>query len=363
MTGSLGRCLPKFLVLLLALNWIIVTHAEARITEQECTTKNFADRFGAKRKQGKSNFCYSFSAADLYSEALGVSTTTPISALYCGTQYISMTPAEAERANTFIQYDQSSTTLLENINHRSNVMNGKSLSDRAGPLGGHTDLLLAHLLSKTKLCSEADVPSENNKDDYFMNSMEDLAGEKEAIRFLKEKQKAFKDPRKVAQACPLNVLYQEGETFDALQAKVGDYVADQLKKNVEAKCTLEPNAKNLSVHMRAFKDDRPEFSESASYMMSVLDQDRPFVLHFNACITKDMDGCKKEYKEHAVVVMGRMWSPDKKGGRCLLQMRDSASQNCEASRSSVKCDKKTGIWQADFDEITKQNNDVIWIKK
>src|SRR3954452_23379000 len=64
------------------------------VTEEQCTTKDFSERFGPIRDQGNSAFCYAFASADVIGEALELHSKQQLSGMYFCTQFMSLTPSE-----------------------------------------------------------------------------------------------------------------------------------------------------------------------------------------------------------------------------------------------------------------------------
>lgn len=81
-----------------------------KLTEAQCGTLDYSSRFVPPKDQGNAGFCYSFTASDLISEAVGLQPPTTASALYAASQFIALSPTEVDAANRAIVFEHPPST-------------------------------------------------------------------------------------------------------------------------------------------------------------------------------------------------------------------------------------------------------------
>ncbi|WP_413582349.1 hypothetical protein [Bdellovibrio sp. HCB288] len=364
---------------ILALSPLIFSSmALGKVTEAQCSTKDFSGRFVPPKDQGNAGFCYSFAASDLVAEAAGVKPPDTVSALYAGSQYISMSPDEVKKANEAISFDTpkqasqpqmgsmgggfggggfATSVSLSDPNYRIHDPKGKPLLKREG---GQTDLIAAHLINQGRACLEKEIPSEilgKNPSDpeqqgFFSMQLGSRAGGDEMNK-VRENKKLYYDLQNTCmREPPLKGLDQLRPYKEAVQ----DWAADHLRKNVTEACKSPVKLKGLEVHSRSFtaKEQNPE---SAAYIMSVLDQDRPFALHYNVTLMRKWPEGAPSW--HSSIVTGRRWNITK--GTCEIEIKNSWGDSCAEALEPGICDK--GRWYLDIEKLANDRSEVIWIQK
>lgn len=365
----------KFLGALLVL--AVNLSAYADISESECSTKDFSERFGPVKDQGHSNFCYSFAASDLLAEGMGVSPAQQISALQVASQYVSMSQEEVAAANDAIAFETPQMVLgyggmgggvggsgggapPVSKNPFINVHDprGKPFLKREG---GETDLILAHMLLQPKVCLESEAPSQlpgisysdPRQQGYFSVELGTRAGGPDIQAFMNHRS----NPDAVGECTHYDPALDAitGTTEDVKYA-IQEYAANRVRREITPLCSVPMNQK-LKVHTRSFLWGTPDTERVKQYAMEVLNKDRPFALHYNACaLTTCTEG---QYNYHSSTVVGRSWNRER--GQCQLKIRNSWGTSCENKRPNVDCDN--GIWTVDLNEVTQGNTEIIWIDK
>lgn len=347
--------------------------ASAKITEAECSFKDYSDRFVPPKNQGNAGFCYSFAASDLLSEAASLKPPDTVSAFHAASQYISMSQDEVKSANAAISFDNppvpanipmgsmtggGNAALPEiNSNYRFHDPSGKPLLKREG---GQTDLIAASLIEKGHVCLEKDVPSEllgrNFKDseqqNFFSMQMGTLGGGPNIEKFVENKPLYNKLLNSCVLKPPLDGLNQMLPLKEAIQ----DWAAQKLRTQTENLCKHPISTKGLTVHSRSFTTQEKN-PNSIKYMMSVLDNGRPFALHYDLSIMMNWPSNVSGW--HSSIVTGRRWNKEKQ--TCELAIKNSWGENCDNERDPGTC--KAGRWWFDTEKLAESKSEVIWIDK
>ncbi|HEX7675842.1 MAG TPA: hypothetical protein VF412_16815 [Bdellovibrio sp.] len=344
--------------------------ASAKITEAECSFKDYSDRFVPPKDQGNAGFCYSFAASDLLSEAASVKPPDTVSAFHVASQYISMSQDEVKSANAAISFDNpaipaniSMGAMMGNAlpgistNYRFHDPSGKPLLKREG---GQTDLIAAHLIENGHVCLEREVPSEligrNYKDseqqNFFSIQMGTLGGGHDVEKFFGDKPLYNKLQNSCVANPPLDGLNQMVPLKEAIQ----DWAAQKLRTQSENLCKHPVSTKGLTVHSRSFTSQEKN-PNAIKYMMSVLDNDRPFALHYDLSIMMKWPPNISGW--HSSIVTGRRWNKEKQ--TCELAIKNSWGENCDSEKEPGTCEK--GRWWLDTDKLADSKSEVIWIDK
>ncbi|MFS4460588.1 hypothetical protein [Bdellovibrio sp. HCB2-146] len=355
----------RWIALFLLLNFVS-SFGYSKVTEDECSTKDYSSRFVPPKDQGNVGFCYSFAASDLVAEAAGVKPPDTVSAFQTAAQYVSMSPEEVQRANEAIVFENpvaipmggmvagpsmSGSTI--NPNFRNHNPTGQPLLKREG---GQTDLIAAHLISQSRACLEKDVPSELMEKGYkdpaqqkfFALQMGKLAGGEQVQKFVKTD--IYK---KMQTSCVSDPFLENLDQTRPLKEAIQDWAAEKLRQQTDKMCVNPVWTKGLKVHTRAFDGG----SGAVKYMMSVLEKDRPFALHYN--VSNLVQWPKNAQSWHASIVTGRRWNKSKQV--CEVVIKNSWGENCENALDPKSCDK--GTWYLDIETFAKEKSEVIWIDK
>ncbi|RYZ86409.1 MAG: hypothetical protein EOP04_13955 [Proteobacteria bacterium] len=293
------------------------------------------------------------------------------SAFHVASQYVSMTPAEVDAANKAIAYETPATEVLStggmagggnkaftaNPSYRQHSPSGRPLLSREG---GQTDLIASHMIALGHICLEKEVPSElighNYKDseqqNFFTMQMGSLAGGNEIESFYSDKKRVSK----FQNSCVANPPFKGLNQMMPLKEGIQDWAAETLRQQSEKLCKMPISTKGLKVHSRSFKtsDRNPE---SLSYMMSVLNNDRPFALHYDVSLMAKFPSDVSGW--HASVVTGRRWNKEKNS--CEIAIKNSWGEDCETAKEKWSCVK--GNWWIDSELLANSKTEVIWIEK
>lgn len=385
------HCRSTWLVVCLGM-LVLPLASEGGVLEKDCGNKDYSDRFVPPRDQGNAGFCYSFAASDLLAEAIDLSPPNTISAFHLASHYVSMSPNEVESANRRISFEIARPpSIPSQMSAGANGKGGMSgIGDPSGfgsshsflwrthnpsgkPLllreGGQTDLIAAHMLNQGKLCLERDVPSQmmlrSEKDkeqqNFFAMQMAKMAGGDEWAR---GKQK--KDEVSLAACLDQELLgLRVKKDVQRLHSAIQNWAAVRLRREADEKCKHPIDLKErLVIHSKRYnfggmmmpqRDD--ETSESD--IKRLLDNGRPFALHYNPCILTHCTSEEVAKSWHGSMVVGRRWNTAK--NRCELKIKNSWGASCAGALPSVEC--QNGYWWVDQQEVVSRPHEIIWIGK
>ena len=369
----------------------------AKITEAQCGTLDFSSRFVPPKDQGNAGFCYSFTASDLISEAVGLQPPTTASAFYAASQYIALSPTEVDAANSAIVFEHppsvpSTQSAGQNSFgylaggmgamagfpanpqiafdfHTYNVY-GKPLLAREG---GSTDLLIAHLLNNKKICTESEIPSQlmlrrstnPEQQNFFAIRLGELGGGEELNKAFPNRHARKPAVTSVDGIClPEDLVTRSRNQIGKINSHIQDWAAMKLRHEAEKRCQHPVNTDGVQVHMESFRRGGLTSitpSAPADRMMELLQNGRPFGLHYDVCLIAK---CDADYQAqgkgwHASVVVGRQWNPDTKS--CQLKIKNSWGEGCTFAKNPKLC--KDGYYYLDADTFASSDSQVIWINK
>lgn len=91
--------------------------------------------------------------------------------------------------------------------------------------------------------------------------------------------------------------------------------------------------------------------------MSVLDNGRPFALHYDVSLMAKWPPNVSGW--HSSIVTGREWNETIQ--TCEIIIKNSWGENCELSKVKKACNK--GIWRLSTEMLANSKSEVIWIEK
>lgn len=358
----------------------------AAVTEAECSTIDFTDRFGPPRHQGSSAFCYAFSAADLLTEANGIKPPESVSALHVATQYINanredrrkafddvvfkLPPAPTPLRPAMVQTSQEEMTdRMPGLNMREYLLYKESFA--AGytdptQLGrapwdrnsGYTEIAASLTRQKSKVCLESEVRSENVP--FSDRTAEKLTFIGKALG----RPPDFYGIRGAAASadsqCSPSQLKQLSGQFKVpepeLHRSISDWAALRILEEQESHCRNEISLRG-TVHS-AFMGENTHQQRAALIDKVMREKSRPIALAYDGCAIWASCKDEKTIIPHASIVVGRVWNKNK--NRCDLKIRDSNGKAC-APRADVDCEN--GYYSVEMEKVLRRTWGVQWIEK
>ncbi|MNL14421.1 hypothetical protein D3C87_1353580 [compost metagenome] len=189
---------------------------------------------------------------------------------------------------------------------------------------------------------------DTEQQNFFAIQMGKLAGGDRVQKFVKSE-----TYKKMQTSCVADPFLENLDQTRPLKQAIQDWAAEELRKQTDSMCVNPVSTKGLSVHMRSFDGG----SQAVKYMMSVLENDRPFALHYNASNLVKWPSDKPSW--HASVVTGRRWNKAKQV--CEIAIKNSWGESCDDALDPKSCEK--GRWWLDIETFAKDKSEVVWIDK
>ncbi len=365
--------------------------AQAVVSQQNCGTLDYTSRFVPPKNQGNAGFCYSFTASDLISEAIGLRPPATASAFYTASRYISLNQDEIEAANRSIVFEHpplpaSSQTgtigglaggigvlpsgFQSNFDFHGSDLSGKPLLAREG---GNTDLLIAHLINNKKVCVESEIPSQlmlrrstdPDQQNFFAVRLGELGGGEDLNKAFPRMRNRKQAAKSVDGIClPPDLITPARNQIRKINSHIQDWAAMKLRQEADKLCQSPVSTDGQQVHFESFRRNLfTTFSPSApiDQMMKLLEEDRPFGLHYDVCLISKCDANYEAQGKgwHASTVVGRIWNTDTHS--CQIKIKNSWGEGCSYAKDPKLC--KDGYYFLDVETFAKSDSELIWINK
>lgn len=309
---------------------------------------------GKIRNQGESQFCYAFTAADLLSEAIGISPEKQISAFDLGARYINMSDTQMKAAKN--QINHVVVKPQENWRYEfGSSFSGIPLSDR---VGGFTATAVAQTLQKP-ICLESEVPSEDSSNEYqdakvFINDL--------MLRSLKPP--ASKNNQSSCQNCQYDTSRQL-ENFRNMIEAINDYTAQRILQQSSRLCRnpIQIPGK-IKIHRKTYV--RRHVTTQGTTLLDhdllirddiskLLASGRPVAIDFDSCVTQTCPEGQRAV--HAATVVGQRSN----GEKCEFLVRDSYGPGCNKKlRTDLKCEE--GHYWISSEQLTSSTISINWVQ-
>ena len=324
----------------------------------DCDPVDFSAEMGPVRNQGKTGWCYAFTAADLIGFEIGITPAEQVSAADVAAATYLENPRELEARSA-----QMSTANLGYVaQFKRNMLVGAVRSLDANqaqwwgmPLaareGGFEHLAIAVYNMRGGACLESKVASQ--KSEIFLNSGEFLWGKYGFKRYSGVDENTVKQP-------PIENLRLPGASESSkcrLTAELEDVLSPDLERHLNELVASQANAemKRACIPRRPLgKTLLPQYiqvgsantSKSAAFVIeSNLNRHRPTGIDYSACFLNggpDL-GVGTTACSHASSVVGRRIN--QKTGVCEYKIRNSWGSSCDNYRKDLKANCENGnIW-------------------